>query len=170
LFGQEKIGVKLLLLIPLLNLITAYAGHALTKKYTYQPEVSEEVQSQNRMMTVFMPWFSLFIAFQVPSAVGIYWMISNVLSPVQQIVLSKVFPIPEITPEEMREAERLYSGKTKKKKAPSASTGKRKSLVYDDDDEEPVKNPPAKKVLKEKENSQEAKNTPIEKAPLKDDK
>jgi YidC/Oxa1 family membrane protein insertase len=122
-----------------------------------------------RMMNIFMPLFSLYIAFQVPAAVGIYWVMSNVLSPVQQIVLSKVFPIKEITPEEMREAERLYGGKQKKKKGNTATVGKKKSLVYDDDDEyESISTVPDKKVLKEKKES-EGQNI-IDKAPLKEDK
>ena len=57
------------------------------------------------------------------------------------------------TPEEMKEAERLYGGKQKKKKGNTA-TGKKKSLVYDDDDEyESVSNAPQKNVLKEKKES-----------------
>ena len=112
---------------------------------------------------------SFWIATNVPAAVGIYWMMSNVLSPVQQIILSKIYPIKEITPEEMREAERLYGGKQKKKKGNTATTGKKKkSLVYDDDDEyESVSTTSEKKVLKEKKETDE-KNI-IDKAPLKDE-
>ncbi len=166
-FKAEKIGTKCLLIVPLLTLITAYFGQSLTRKFTYQPEQSAEVQSQMRMMNIFMPLFSLYIAFQVPSAVGIYWMMSNVLSPVQQIALSKLYPIKEISPEEMREAERLYGGKQKKKKGNTA-TGKKKSLVYDDDDEyESVTTAPEKKVLAEKKDANQA--SVVEKAPLKDE-
>lgn len=166
-FKAEKLGAKMLLLIPVLTLITSYFGQALTRKFTYQPEQSAEMKSQMKMMNIFMPLFSLYIAFQVPAAVGIYWMISNVLSPVQQIALSKLFPIREITPEEMKEAERLYGGKQKKKKSAASSGQKKKSLVYDDDDEyESVSTVQPKKVLKEKKSSEESL---IEKAPLKDE-
>ena len=168
-FEKTGVGTKLLVLIPILSLITSYFGQALTRKFTYQPEQTDEMKSQMRMMNIFMPLFSLYIAFQVPAAVGIYWVMSNVLSPVQQIVLSKVFPIKEITPEEMREAERLYGGKQKKKKGNTATVGKKKSLVYDDDDEyESISTVPDKKVLKEKKES-EGQNI-IDKAPLKEDK
>ncbi len=168
-FDKNEIGTKLLVLIPVLSLITSYFGQALTRKFSYQPEQSEEMKSQMRMMNIFMPLFSLYIAFQVPAAVGIYWVMSNVLSPVQQIALSKLFPIKEITPEEMREAERIYGGKQKKKKGNTATTGKKKSLVYDDDDEyESVSTVPEKKVLKEKKVADE--NKIVDKAPLKEDK
>lgn len=168
-FEKNDLGTKLLVLIPLLSLVTSYFGQALTRKFTYQPEQTDEMKSQMRMMNIFMPLFSLYIAFQVPAAVGIYWVMSNMLSPVQQIVLSKLFPIKEITPEEMREAERLYGGKQKKKKGNTATAGKKKSLVYDDDDEyESVSTVPDKKVLKEKKESGD-KNI-VDKAPLKEDK
>ncbi len=169
LLSEEKIGQKLLLLIPVLNLVFAYFGQALTRKYSYQPEQAQEVQNQTKMMNIFMPLMSFFIAYSVPSAVGIYWMISSLLSPVQQIVLSKMYPIKEITPEEMREAERLYGGKQKKKKGTSSNPNgkKRKSLVYDDDDEfESVSRAPEKKVLMEK---KEDEASVVEKAPLKED-
>lgn len=168
-FEKKEIGTKLLVLIPVLSLITSYFGQALTRKFSYQPEQSEEMKSQMRVMNIFMPLFSLYIAFQVPAAVGIYWVMSNVLSPVQQIVLSRLFPIKEITPEEMKEAERLYGGKQKKKKGNTATAGKKKSLVYDDDDEyESVSTVPDKKILREKKESDDKQI--VEKAPLKEDK
>lgn len=165
-----KIGQKLILLVPVLTLVTSYLGTALTRKFTYQPQQTEEAKSQMRMMNIFMPLFSFYISFNVPAAVGIYWMTSNILSPVQQIVLSKMFPIPEISEEEMKEAERLYGGKPKKKKPASVGSGsKKKSLVYDDDDDyEEVSTAQEKKVLKDKKKTDDAKNV-IEKAPLKED-
>ncbi|MBR3837574.1 MAG: YidC/Oxa1 family membrane protein insertase [Clostridia bacterium] len=169
LLKEEKLGTKLLLIIPVLNLISAYFGQALTRKFSYQPEQTPEMQSQMRMMNIFMPLFSLYIAFQVPTAVGIYWMMSSILSPVQQIALSKMFPIREISEEEMKEAERLYGGKQKKKKpSSSGEPGKKKrSLVYDDDDEyESVTTAEEKKVLKEK---KPQGKTLLDKAPLKDE-
>ncbi|MBE6712495.1 MAG: membrane protein insertase YidC [Ruminococcaceae bacterium] len=166
--GEKGLASKLLLIVPVLSLVTSYLGQAITRKFTYQPPQAEEVKGQMRMMNVFMPLFSAYIATTFPAALGVYWIMSNVLSPVQQIVLSKVFPIKEITPEEMKEAERLYGGKQKKRKGNTA-TGKKKSLVYDDDDEyESVSSVNPKNVLKEKKES--GGNEIIDKAPLKEDK
>lgn len=170
LIKADRVGEKLLLIIPLITLITAYFGQSLTRKYTYQPQQNAEMQSQMRMMNLFMPLFSLYISFQVPASVGIYWAVQNILNPIQQIALSKMFPIPEITPEEMKEAERLYAGKQKKaKKDPDAPAKKRKSLVYDDDDdvEEIVVTEP-EQGLQEKAEPEEG--GAIEKAPLKETK
>ena len=165
---EATLGEKLLLLIPLITVVTAYFGQALTRKFTYQPEGTQEQKSQMRMMNIFMPLFSLFISFQVPAAVAIYWIIQNVTSPLQQIALAKMYPIKEITPEEMREAERLYGGKIEKKKeSSSAPTGKKKrSLVYDDDDEyESVGTVEPKKTVTEKQSDE---GSIVDQAPLKD--
>lgn len=164
-----QLGEKLMLLIPVVTLITAYLGQAISRKFMYQPEGAEQAQSQMKMMNVFMPLFSVYLAFIVPGAVSIYWIMTNVLSPVQQFALSKIFPIPVISEEEMKEAERLYGGKAKKKKKTAASNGKKKkSLVYDDDDEyESITTLNGKMVLAEKEEEGESL---IEKAPLKDEK
>lgn len=168
LFRAGPWGEKLLLLIPVLNLVLSYIGQALTRKFTYQPEQSADMQSQMRMMNITMPLFSLFIAFTLPVAVGIYWMMTSVLAPVQQYILSKMYPIPVISPEEMREAERLYGGKTKKKKVKGDPAKKKKSLVYDDDDEyESVSSVKEVKVIKEKESV--PGESVVEKAPLKDE-
>lgn len=170
LFSKDaKLGQKLLLLIPLITLVTAYFGQSLTRKFTYQPEGTMEQQSQMRMMNIFMPLFSLFISFQVPAAVAIYWIIQNVTSPVQQIVLAKIYPIKELSPEELREAERLYGEKAEKKKAVSASSNgkKKRSLVYDDDDEyESVGTVEPKKTIQEK---KENEGSIVDHAPLKDE-
>ncbi|MBP5288997.1 MAG: membrane protein insertase YidC, partial [Clostridia bacterium] len=87
-------ATRLTLLIPLLNLVTAYLGQFFTKKFTYQPPAATEQQSSMKMMNIFLPLFSLFISFQVPLAVSIYWIIQNILNPAQQYALSKMFKIP----------------------------------------------------------------------------
>ena len=42
-------------------------------------------------MMYFMPLFSLWFAFQVPAGVGMYWLLSNVLTMVQTAILHKKF-------------------------------------------------------------------------------
>ena len=42
-------------------------------------------------MMYFMPLFSLWFAFQVPAGVGMYWLLSNVLTVVQTAILHKKF-------------------------------------------------------------------------------
>ena len=64
-------------------------------------------------MMYFMPLFSLWFAFQVPAGVGMYWLLSNVLTMVQTAILHKKFD-PTAAIEAARaaeEAEREKSGK-----------------------------------------------------------
>lgn len=164
---EATLGQKMLILIPIITLVTSYLGQALTRKFTYQPEVTSEQKNQTRMMNVFMPLMSVFISFMVPAALAIYWIIQNITSPIQQIILAKMYPIKEITPEEMKEAERLYGGKAEKKSAHTASNGKKKrSLVYDDDDGDTVEVPEPKQKIREKE---ETEDSIVDQAPLKDE-
>lgn len=43
-------------------------------------------------MMLMMPFFSFYITFKVPAAVGFYWIISNVVSLLQQLFIAKFFP------------------------------------------------------------------------------
>lgn len=44
------------------------------------------------MMMLMMPFFSLYIAFKVPAAVGFYWIISNLVAVFQQLFIAKFYP------------------------------------------------------------------------------
>mgnify|MGYP000772643240 FL=1 len=48
--------------------------------------------SQMLIMMLMMPFFSFYISFKVPAAVGFYWIISNLVAIVQQLFLAKFFP------------------------------------------------------------------------------
>ena len=44
------------------------------------------------IMMLIMPVFSAWFSFQVPAAVGFYWIISNIIAVLQQLVMAKFFP------------------------------------------------------------------------------
>ncbi len=65
----------------------------------------------NNMMMIYMPAMSLFIAFGVPGAVGVYWIFSNVLSLAQTAILHKIYD-----PAKARaEAEKAYQERRRQK-------------------------------------------------------
>ena len=65
----------------------------------------------NNMMLIYMPAVSLFIAFTVPGAVGLYWIFSNILSLVQTMILHKMYD-----PAKARaEAEQAYQERRRQK-------------------------------------------------------
>ena len=44
------------------------------------------------LMMLMMPFFSFYISFKVSAAVGFYWIISNVVAVLQQLVMAKFYP------------------------------------------------------------------------------
>ena len=76
-----------LILIPIL----AGASQVLLTKITmkHQPQ-TDAAASTNRMM-MFMPLFSVYIAFTMPAALGLYWIAQSGISAVQEFLMGKFF-------------------------------------------------------------------------------
>lgn len=129
------------LLIPLITFIVVFASTKLTRMFTYQPpkdESNPSAETSMKIMNMAMPLMTVFFTFTIPAIVGIYWIYQNVFGVLNQFVMSKVMPIPELTEEEFREAERVVNGKPaqKKKKMPKDPDRPRvRSLHHIDDDE-----------------------------------
>lgn len=138
------VGINLLILIPILIFVTTMASQFITRKFMYQDPMVKEQQNNPSMkiMTWSMPLLSVWIAFGVPAAVGIYWIYRSILATLQQIILTLVMPYPKYTEEDYKAAEReLNSTKRAKKKTNNnlPSGEKKRSLHHiDDDDEEPA--------------------------------
>ncbi|MBR6708482.1 MAG: membrane protein insertase YidC, partial [Clostridia bacterium] len=66
-----------LIAIPVLTFVFAFFSSKITRKFTYQPTTAENDKSagcSNAMMDFMMPLMSVYIAFIVPGAIGVYWM------------------------------------------------------------------------------------------------
>ena len=167
---------NLLLLIPILTFVAYFFSMKITRKLTYQPVNAaaddKATGCSNAMMDFMMPLFSVYIAFMVPAALGVYWMFKSVLSTIQTIALYKLMPLPKFTEEDYKAAEREYAGKNKnkhEKRERDPNAPRPRSLHYIDEEDydekgnyiEPPKEPEVK-----------AEDTPVEAAPLKldDDK
>ena len=83
----------IIVIVPILSFITAL-GSSLISTFVQRKNNPAMAQqgSQMMLMMLMMPFFSLFIAFQVPAAVGFYWIVSNVVAMLQQIFIAKAFP------------------------------------------------------------------------------
>lgn len=80
-------------IIPVLSFITSLGStiiSTLIQRKT-NPAAAQQT-SQMLMMMLMMPFFSLYIAFKVPAAVGFYWIISNIIAILQQLFIAKCFP------------------------------------------------------------------------------
>ncbi len=73
--------------IPILSGLTSYGYSWITRKLQGAP-ITEQAKASNGMMNVLMPAMSVWIAFMVPAALGMYWIISNILSAVQEPLLT----------------------------------------------------------------------------------
>ena len=135
-----------LILVPVLTFVVYFGSMKLNRKLTYQPTTGENDKAMgcsNNIMDIMMPAMSVYIAFIVPAAVGVYWMFKSVLGTLKQFILKKAMPFPVFTDEDYKAAEKEMYGKTSKQKSkPSgngsgsgASSAKVRSLHHIDDDE-----------------------------------
>ena len=82
-----------------------------------------------------MPLMSLFIAFQVPAAVGIYWMFNSVFSILQIIALAKLMPLPTFTEEQLRQYEKEMKVSRSRRSTSAAPQRVVRSRHHIDDDD-----------------------------------
>lgn len=105
-----------LILIPILTFVFAFGSTKLIRKFTYQPTAADSsTQASLTMMDWMMPLLSVYISSQLSSAIAVYWIFQNILSALQQILLYKLYPVPVVTEEQIREAELQLKGKHKNK-------------------------------------------------------
>ncbi|MBQ9133633.1 MAG: YidC/Oxa1 family membrane protein insertase [Clostridia bacterium] len=107
----------------------------LTRKFTYQSPATQDAQTgcSMKIMDWTMPLMSLFFCFSFSSAIGLYWIYSNILSFVQTVLLSKLMPVPKVTDEQIKAAEKEMKAKgydTKKANLPRV-----RSLHHIDDED-----------------------------------
>ncbi len=80
-------------IIPILCLLTSLASSVMST--LIQKKTNPAMAQQNNQMLIMMlmmPVFSAWFSFQVPAAVGFYWIISNIVAVAQQLIMAKFFP------------------------------------------------------------------------------
>ena len=123
-------------IIPVACFLLQVVTMKLTRKFTYQsPAAAQDAQAgcSMKMMDWTMPLMSLFFCFSFSSAVGLYWIYSNILSFAQTVILAKTMPVPKFTEEDIKAAEKELKAKgydTKKANLPRV-----RSLHHIDDDD-----------------------------------
>ena len=121
-FGFDLTGIPsehwgIYIVIPVLTFVFSFFSTKIIRKFTYQPQLNDASSGASmKMMDFMMPLMSVYISIILSSAIGIYWMFQNVLSAVQQIFLFKLYPVPAVTEEQVKEAEMQLKGKNSKKK------------------------------------------------------
>src|SRR5699024_6607175 len=77
---------QIIWIIPILSGATAFLSSYIMQK---MQGMNSAAASQMRMLNILMPLMSLYFAFIMPAAIGVYWVFSNVFTCVQEIVLTK---------------------------------------------------------------------------------
>lgn len=89
---DQIIKYLILWMIPILAFVTTY----LTIKHGQLPtsntsEMTEMQQTMQKQMVIMMPMMTLFFAFTVPVALGVYWILGNILQLIQQKALINIY-------------------------------------------------------------------------------
>ncbi len=157
-----------LLIVPVLTFVVYFLSMKISRKLNPPPMAQDaNAGCSNNVMDFAMPLMSVFIAFNVPAAIGVYWIFKSVITTVKQFILAKAMPLPTFTEEDYKAAEKEILGKNNNKKVKkSENAGKVRSLhhIDDDDDFEDEKSAPKQSQKPETKNA-----GIIESAKLKDD-
>ena len=96
-----------LLIIPILSLIMSLAQTIITQiiQRKTNPEMVKQQGCANIMFYI-MPLFSLYIAFQVPAGVGMYWALGYFIGVIQSLLMQKFWPMEKLKEEARLELEK----------------------------------------------------------------
>ena len=78
-----------LILIPIISGLSQLLMSKVAMSNT--PSAGGAAQSSTKMMMYMMPLFSVYIAFIMPAALGVYWIAQSVFSLIQEIIMNKFF-------------------------------------------------------------------------------
>ncbi|MBQ7970954.1 MAG: YidC/Oxa1 family membrane protein insertase, partial [Clostridia bacterium] len=123
-----------MLIIPILAALTGFAVSWLSQKLN---AATQDPQMQNgcsgKMMTYMMPLMSLYFCYTLNCALGVYWIVGNVLSLAQSWILNKMYDPQKVLAEAEARVEREKEQKKAKrsaaaaKKAAALAVGKKKN-------------------------------------------
>ena len=176
--------INWLVIVPILVFLAMWGSMVIMKKFTYQAPEAAEAQNKISMkiMNLAMPALSTWFSFQMPAVVGVYWIFRNILSVGERFLISKIFPIPQMTDDEIAKAEKEYGGKIKEKEANKPPVRSLHRIDWDDeelppatpdaedeDDEEEVKEAEEAEDTAAPTEEKKAGSGLIERVPMKED-
>ena len=89
--------INLLWIIPVFAVITTYLTSKITTWTQPAPAADDSAASMSKSMMTIMPLMTGYFCFLMPSGVGVYWIINNLLSIVQQIWFNKKLIMDKIS-------------------------------------------------------------------------
>ncbi len=159
---------SILVIIPILVFATQFFTMKLSRKLNPMAQMTtgadENVKMSNAIMDFSMPLMTLFFAFNMSAAIGLYWIYQSLISMLQTVLLAKFMPLPVYTEEDLRKAEKEMKVKPQK----SSDRPKVRSLHHIDDDDDDIASAPKSPTQAKSKSGKTA--SMIEKAPVKEDK
>lgn len=103
---KPQLAFSAAIIVPILAGLTSFLTSWITTKVTSGNNGGDtQTVAMNRSMMLMMPLMSLWFTFQVPTGVGFYWIVSNVVMLAQSLILNKIYNPAEITAKLEREQE-----------------------------------------------------------------
>lgn len=126
----------MLIWVPIVTFLAYFFSMKMNRKLTYQPATTDQATGcSNWMMDLMMPLFSVYIAFIVPAAIGVYWIFKSLLGVVKQAILKVAMPIPVCTEEDIKAAEKEMNVRVDKSTRVAKSGKVVRSLHHIDDED-----------------------------------
>ncbi len=166
-FTADKGSIlNIMMLIPVLNFVMQFATTKILKKFQPQPVIDDPSQKTSmNIMEITLPLMTVYFAFIMNGAIGIYWMFNNVVSLVERFIIVKLMPLPQYTEEEIKQIQKAMKKDTPSSAArPERRDGEKpRSLHRIDEDDDDVPPPPKKKSSPKADDAKdEAEKVPTE--------
>ena len=138
--GKLPSFASILILIPIFNVLGQWVSMFLTRRWNntgYNMMGAQDAQGKFsiKMMDVLPLLITVFILFQVPAMIGVYWFFRSLISLGKQFIMQKVLPVPKFTEAEIRELEKAEKERQKAQKEALKQQPKFRSLHYIDEDD-----------------------------------
>ena len=125
------LALNIAILIPILSGFTQYISVRVSQGKSNQDDSDNPAAASMKMMNIFMPIMSAFIAFSVPAGLGLYWIATAVIQTIIQLCINRYYDklgVDEIVRRnvEKRNKKRAKKGLPPEKIAKNATTSTKK--------------------------------------------
>lgn len=144
-FGLGNLGVSpsltnfsWLVVIPVLTAAFQWLSMFLMKKWNGSAQTTAgdaQTAASMKMMDLIFPLLTLWMAFNFPAMLGLYWIYQSLIGLLQSWILNKAMPLPKYTDEELRAMQKAEKAKAKQQSKVVKQQPKYKSLHYIDEDD-----------------------------------
>ena len=128
-----------IIIIPIVAAVVQWLAMWLTRKWNSSPATQPQQEGQaaitGKLMDLMMPAMTIFMAYPLPSLMGIYWIYQSAFGILQTFILSKAMPLPKFTEEDIKELKKAQKEAEKNARTAVKEAPKTRSLHYIDDED-----------------------------------